>query len=293
MQRSFWIWSISGVLAVSACGGSRFSSDGHAGDSETSAGGSGANTYGSNTSSTGGVASSSTMSSSTDGTGTGGAETTSSATTGSGGTGGTAPCNLDCELARDEGGRVLCECAPQNGECMSDSDCDLATNLAECCPGCKQAYPKKLIDSEPCLVTDGASDPKCERPECAEVFCPAAACAEPVYAACQQNKCVAKDACPDGTIEEYGHCVTPCESDDDCVIATQAGTCCESCPAAYNRQTVEREECLVAAGEEAPSQCKPTQDCSVVLCPAVLCVAPGTATCQDDGRCIMEQRLDQ
>ena len=314
MQRSFWVWSISGVMAVSACGGSSFSSEG---GSEAGSGGSGGTANnGSNTSSDDTSASSATGSSDGNttstssagggpitstasstggdgGTGTGGAASNDNgSTSGSGGTGGASPCTLTCERARDASGLEICECARQEHECTGDSDCGLATNLGKCCTGCKEAYPKELIDSEPCLASDGNQDPNCEQPRCAEVPCPGAACVEPTHAACEQNRCVAKYECPDGTIDDHGHCVEPCDTDEDCVIATEAGNCCGSCPAAYHRQTVEQEECLVPYGEDTPEKCMPNQDCSLVLCPELLCVEPGTAVCRDDGRCAVENGPD-
>jgi hypothetical protein len=121
------------------------------------------------------------------------------------------------------------------------------------------------------------------------VLCPAIACLDAKYAACEENRCVTKYECPDGMIDDRGSCVPPCESNEDCTIATYHGACCGSCPGAYHRQTVEQQACLVEHGEPSPDNCQPDpKECSLVACPQVLCVEPGTATCGMDGRCVTQ-----
>ncbi len=293
------------VPLVVACGGSSFQSgDTGSGDDSSSSGGtassndattssgnsggtssaSGTTTTGSGTNgnSAGGTAASSTSGSATTGTGGG----SGGVGGGSGGTGGST-CTLTCELARDANGNELCRCARPEEECEKDADCTLATNGGVCCGSCQDAYPKSVVDSEPCLVEPGgANDPKCEHPDCTNVLCPAIACPAAAYAACEERKCVPKYECPEGMLEENGRCVPPCHDNEDCVLATYAGNCCGGCPAAYNRYTVDQEECLVAEGDEVPERCRPDpKECSRVGCPQVLCVAPGEPVCQDDGHC--------
>ena len=263
------------VATVSACGSSKsdFLNDDPRIDSANSGGSGtqGASTTGDDGS--GGTAQGSTTagaSSTTSGAastgGSGGAGASSSATGTSGGTGGAS--DRDCTRA---------------------ADCGLATNAAECCAGCAAAYPKNAIADDPCLVAQGETDSeKCDAPVCTDVLCPAIACEEPVAVACKHGQCVVSYECPEGTLLDRGSCVPPCTTNDDCVVATPAGDCCGGCPSAYHRQVVEADACLVPSGKPAPKECLPDPEaCSVVLCPDVLCVEPGSAVCNEQGMCAM------
>jgi hypothetical protein len=128
-------------------------------------------------------------------------------------------------------------------------------------------------------------DADCRPPECAEIPCPAIACEEVRYAACENNQCVGKYECPDGLVFEGGHCVGRCESDDQCVIAVRHGSCCGGCPFSVNRTVLEQDDCVVLWESEAPEHCAPDpEECAFVGCPDVLCGDPGTPACLE-GRC--------
>lgn len=182
-----------------------------------------------------------------------------------------------------------------DGDCRDDADCGLATNIAACCVECAAAYPTDVIANDPCLLGKGENDArKCEQPVCTEVLCPAIACEEPVHAACDAGKCVAEYECPAGTFLDRGSCVPPCTSNDDCVIATHAGECCEDCPAAYHRQALEDDACLVPSDKPTPPACMPDpEECTLILCPAVLCAGPGSPVCDEQGVCAMTAGLTE
>ncbi|HEY6726508.1 MAG TPA: hypothetical protein VI197_20880 [Polyangiaceae bacterium] len=227
----------------------------------------------------GGTGGSGSVSTSGSGAGAGGtsASTSGGNTTGNGGDGGNG----------GVGG------APGR-ECRDDAECGLATNIAACCPECAAAYPTDVIADDPCLLGKGEKDSgKCEKAVCTDVLCPAIACEEPVHATCDAGKCVAEYECPDGTFLDRGSCVPRCTTNDECVIATRAGECCESCPDGYHRQALEQDACLVPAGKPAAACMPDPEECALILCPAVLCAAPGAAVCDDQGVCGMTRGLER
>lgn len=237
-----------------------------------------------------------------------------STTSGAGGTGGSGPVSTSgggAGTTASSGGTSATSAASTTGragdggdggvggapgrECRDDGDCGLATSIAACCPDCAAAYPAEVIADDPCLLGKGENDAgKCEKQVCTDVLCPAIACEEPVHAACDAGKCVAEYECPGGTFLDRGSCVPPCTSDDDCVIATHAGECCESCPDGYHRQALEHDACLIASGKPAPAACMPDpEECALILCPAVLCAGPGSPVCNEQGVCGMTQGLSE
>jgi len=225
----------------------------------------------------------------------------SSTTSGAGGTGGSSGAGTttgDMGTTGSSGGGPSSSTSTSgNGgtggatdlSCRKDADCGLATNTSECCATCAAAYPNDVIANDPCLVAKGETDTKsCQAPVCTDVLCPAVVCEEPVSAVCKNGQCVATYECPEGTLLDRGSCVPPCETHDDCVVATPAGDCCGACPSAYHRQVVEDDPCLVPSGKPAPKECLPDQEaCALVLCPEVLCVEPGSPICDEQGRCAM------
>lgn len=295
------------VPAVVACGSSK--SDFINDDPEVSSG-------------SGGSSSPSTAAGSNDGTGgsgdvssAGGSDSGATSTTsGAGDTGGSGPGSTSgggAGATGSAGGAASTSSASTTGragaggaggvggapsrECREDTDCGLATNIAACCPECAAAYPTDVIADDPCLLGKGENDAgKCEQPVCTDVLCPAIACEEPVHAACDAGKCVAEYECPLGTFLDRGSCVPRCTTNDDCVIATHAGECCESCPDAYHRQALEQDACLVPSGKPAPAACMPDpEECALILCPAVLCAGPGSAVCNEQGVCGMTAGLTE
>lgn len=74
-----------------------------------------------------------------------------------------------------------------------------------------------------------------------------------------------------------------CTSDDDCVLAAVAGTCCGGCQEAFVKDWVEQEPCVVADGDAAPpAGCQPTE-CSGG-CPGYACPETFGAACVG-GKC--------
>ena len=57
-------------------------------------------------------------------------------------------------------------------ECMAPDDCVVARNFFQCC-SCPQAYPRALVDQEPCLILppQSAVPEECFNPDCALVDC--------------------------------------------------------------------------------------------------------------------------
>lgn len=56
-------------------------------------------------------------------------------------------------------------------ECTTVEDCTIATDLRHCC-SCDQAYPKALLEVDPCLLTPNmASAPESCLPDCSAVRC--------------------------------------------------------------------------------------------------------------------------
>lgn len=279
-----------GVVMLAACGSSKsdFLNDDHQVDA-TTGGGSGNQT--SSTASAGGSGGTNTTAGDsgttsgaggTGGSGSGGAGATSGDMGTTGSSGGDASNTTNTTGQGGTGG------AP-DGSCRKDADCGLATNAAECCATCAAAYPNDVIASDPCLVAKGETDSKkCDTPVCTDVLCPAVVCDEPVAAVCKNRQCVATYECPEGTLLDRGSCVPPCTSHDDCVVATRSGDCCGGCPSAYHRQVVEADPCLVPSGKPAPEACLPDpEECSLVLCPDILCVEPGSPVCDERGMCAM------
>jgi hypothetical protein len=172
-------------------------------------------------------------------------------------------------------------------ECESDADCTLAINIGVCCSGCTQAWPSQLVETEPCLAGGpNYSGAGCETPDCTAAICPAIACEQMRYAACEDQRCVGKYECPAGMVFDHGHCVHPCEGKDDCAIAWQASSCCGGCPIPVSREVLALDQCMVPYGEEAPEECYPgTEECSLVGCPDILCLEPGEPVCTEDGVC--------
>lgn len=298
LMTAFRIWGSTVLVAVLVgCGGSEFSSssDGAGGDSAgsggTAAGGAssgGPTSAAGGTSSTGSGGDGSNVSNTSSGTTTTGSGTDGAGGNGGGGTDGGPTCTLSCERAVVNGERV-CRCARDQEECEADTDCGLATNAGTCCSGCADAYPTDLIESEPCLLKPGESrSSSCEAPDCDHVQCPSIDCIAPVYAACEEKRCVPRYECPDGMVDSGGRCVPACTSHEDCVVAERVDTCCAACPSAEHRTVVEGEPCVVPYGEMPPPECTPDpKECALVLCPQVLCTAPGEAVCMENGRCAM------
>ena len=257
-----------GAIAL-GCGGESFEGDGGNGGSAGSAG-SGAS---------GGTAGGGGSAGSAGGGG-------SSGSGGSGGSGG--GCALTCELIPE-----ACECKRPDVECSDDDDCVVATNHAQCCVDCGNAYPKDIVEQEKCIVPRFREVPPGCTPGhevCGDVAC-VAGCALVVRAACEGGKCVPKDQCLPGQVMAGESCVPQCKDAGECELATRVGGCCPGCPGGYHKEQINREPCLVRDGEKAPDECQPDPDaCALVDCPAIGCPDPGSLllTCNTDGMCMAD-----
>lgn len=279
------------VFAAVACGGNSFSSDGQAGAAGTAGTGGGAD-GGAGGPGTGG----SGAQAGTGGSGTGGSGTGGTAGAGaSGGTGGGPPgCTLTCELAEFEG-MTICECKRPDVECVDNADCVVATNFGICCFGCEDAYPREVVEGEPCIAPRGRIvPPSCEPTNCEQEVCPAIACAAVKRAACDNGKCVAEFNCGPDEIDLGDRCVPKCTSSVECVIATRKNGCCEDCPEAYHASELANDSCIVPPLDPPPPGCLPSEDeCRNVPCPDIACIDPTslTAVCTVDGFCEAQSPL--
>lgn len=125
--------------------------------------------------------------------------------------------DLDCESSYDEPGWTCISdgcgwsyCQEPPPECVTASDCTLATNVGECCQQCPVAMPWSTINSDPCWQADvptadeaeppdGGGDAdadadgapfECAPPVCDAVICGDILCAEPLGVDCQDQRCV-------------------------------------------------------------------------------------------------------
>ncbi len=269
------------------CGGQAFDSDGSAGSAGSGTGGTAGGGAGSSTG--GSAAAGSGAAAGTGGGATGGAGggSGSGGSAGSGGTGG-SDCTLTCELRR-VGGQPVCDCKRPDVECSNDADCVVGSNVGVCCGGCEDAYPRSIVEAEPCIVGRGEiGDTSMCQPACEEIACPAIACAALKGSQCQAGKCEPKYDCEPDEIDLGERCVPRCDDDGDCVIATFVGDCCGSCPDAYHREQVASDTCLITPGQPAPNECAPPPAvCQNVGCPDIACVDPSSMipTCNPGGFC--------
>ncbi|MEM9190261.1 MAG: hypothetical protein AAGF12_13845 [Myxococcota bacterium] len=200
-------------------------------------------------------------------------------------------CALDCELQVGRDGCPLCRCAPgPEPECRQDSDCVLATNAAECCAFCEEAFPASVAAAERCIVQFADPFPRdCAPQMCGD--CPAIGCAPPADAVCEAGQCRTTATCGPGEVEGPGGCVPACEDDSDCMIARVENSCCPGCDAAFHRSVVDDRPCVIPMGQPAPASCVPElRECATAPCPDIACQLPEEAVCGSNGMCELRFR---
>lgn len=197
-------------------------------------------------------------------------------------------CALSCDLQTGPDGCPVCRCEPgPTPECTTDDDCVVASNLAECCPGCDGAYASSVVQGERCLTRRGDPRPSdCAPTACPEIPCPDIDCALPARAVCNpEGRCMLDASCAPGDVFQV-ECVPECATPADCVVGRVVGGCCGSCPAPFHSSLPPQRDCIVGPGETAPAAClPPAEECVDVGCPDIFCDFEYEPTCEADGRC--------
>jgi hypothetical protein len=167
--------------------------------------------------------------------------------------------------------------------CTSDDDCALGVDHTDCCH-CRRGFTTARVAGDLCVTPIGETAPAgcVDNPSCDATAC---RCANAVRVACESGACVGLDTCPAGEILVLGHCVPPCASHADCVLAADYGSCCGGCSAVHVAADA-ADPCLAVSQGE--SSCSPAPgSCDGLGCPSppTDCSASGSAVCLEDGTC--------
>jgi hypothetical protein len=148
----------------------------------------------------------------------------------------------------------------------TDEDCIIAIRTDVCC-GEPFVISRHEMDEDPCIQKYYGSEP------------PSAECRARWPPGCQYADCAFFPPLTriagrgrDGTCQF----LSECETDDDCVWALDARTCC-GCPAYYPRSLLATDRCLAALESESSSDC-PESTCATVRCAMPTC-PPRTGAC--------------
>lgn len=196
-------------------------------------------------------------------------------------------CTLSCDLAQTDDGTPKCECSRQQGECSTDDDCVVAGNRGDCCGACNDAFPKSLVESEPCIVPVGEVVPPLCMPTPCDEPCPPVSCQLVARALCETGRCVWSEQCLEGDVLVGQACYRACGSNADCIIAVRSGGCCDSCPRVELASWVEAGRCVIPVDQAIPDQCRPPPESCPGECQDLGCPDPASLTpqCQPDGTC--------
>lgn len=194
------------------------------------------------------------------------------------------PVDVQCAdgfIPADPTGSGVFLCVPVDSSCLRPSDCPGSAD--GCCAGaCREQVGGSWSCEEDCGAgeSDRGAMWECTTDiDCEDMM------GQPGWT-CEQSLCGGNE------------CVAPapeCDDDTDCALATDLSACCPDCPAAYSREELAANECLLiysppagdSEGAPAPPEDPPVceTECAAEDCPLIQCAPADRAACSA-GQCV-------